>query len=71
MLLSALLSLFIETFSLSHRARVEKSNISTKPREDRARRKQERDYIGFGFSRTTVRRTEKKRQEYWMERLKR
>lgn len=33
-LLSALLSLFIETFSLSHRARAWKSNISTKPREE-------------------------------------
>lgn len=50
MLPSAVLSLFIETFALSGRARVWKSNVSTKPRQDGEERKQERDYIGFGLA---------------------
>lgn len=50
-LLSALLSLFIETFSLSHRSRVCRSpTYRLRLGKMEQRRKQERDYIGFGLA---------------------
>lgn len=66
MLLSALLSLFIETFALSRCARVWKSNISTKPRRDGEEETGEGLYWVW-FNRTTVRR---KKLQYWIERMK-
>lgn len=48
---SALLSLFIETFSLSHRSRVCRSpTYRLRLSKMEQRRKQERDYIGFGLA---------------------
>lgn len=47
---STIVPIYRNNFIISPRTCTQKSNISTEPREDTQRRKQERDYIGFGLA---------------------